>query len=396
MSRRRLILGVTAWSAVGLGVLTVIAVHAYDKTAHSFSDWVVFEVGARILVHYDYMNLYSGPRFHLYADNAVIQVGPPALWFVAAFQALNARTVYWIFTVIITVITTVGGGAAWLAGRELAQRNWDALRRWAIFPVTAILTVGILVNWGDRWKHLDDVMALTFAALAALLIAKHRWWLVIGLLLGTGVAAKPWALILTPMLLALPRRDIARTTLATIIVAGAWWAPFVIADPNTTQALGHWQIKPNPGSVLYLIGIHGPVERWLRPVQFFLGLGVGTFVCRRRFWLAAPLAALATRVLTDPYAYGYYGTGPLLFAFLYDCAGKGWRGLPTFTAFTAAIEFLLPNLYHQQTVLAISKAVWAITILGVVLRPSLKAGSDDLHEGARDRLPEPLADASPA
>ncbi|HVT22358.1 MAG TPA: hypothetical protein VHE57_13330 [Mycobacteriales bacterium] len=378
----------TTWVGV-LGVVTwLAALHAYHKTFPWLSDWVVIQVGARTLVHYHLTNLYSGPRLHVYVDNPDIQIGPPVLWSVAAFEWLNDQALYKLFSVVSAVIGLVGVLSAFAAGGWVRPDRSNALRLRTALALATVVTTALVANEADRWKHIDDVMALTLALLAAYLIARQRAWWLIGLLLGTGIAAKPWALILAPILLALPRRDLARTTLVTICVAAAWWAPFVIAAPDTLQALGHYEIRPTNGSVLYLVGLHGPVQRWLRPVQFFLGLGVGAFVCRRRDWLAAPLAALAARVLTDPFAYGYYGLGPLLFAAMYDAGGRGWRGYPTFTAGTVAIEFVLPYyLNAHQSLLAGSKAAWAIAMLAVLLaRKPQRPGPD----------PEPrTADASP-
>ncbi|HWC33269.1 MAG TPA: hypothetical protein VG650_00455 [Mycobacteriales bacterium] len=401
MPRRRLIALVGVWVVALCAVSAICAVHAYDSTTHSLSDWIIFEVGARTLVHYHHTttNLYDTPRLHVYVDNPDIQIGPPALWFVAAFEGLRVRTVYGLFSVIMAVIGLAGVFAAIITGRREAWRGWERGGKVALIVAASLLAAAFIAEEANRWKHLDDLMAVTLACVSAYLISRRRAWWLIGLLLGTGVAAKPWALILAPILLALPRRDIARATLVTVGVAAAWWAPFVIAAPGTVQALGHWQIIPDPGSVLRLVGIQGDVSRWLRPVQFFLGLGMCAYVCRNRPWVSAPLAALATRVLTDPYAFGYYSLGPLTFALLYDCAGGGWQGLPTWTALTALLDVGLSNIVphlgidspmHQQTVLAVAKLLWAVSVLAAVLAPTrFNRGRSEVT----DKLAEPSAGA---
>jgi hypothetical protein len=154
----------------------------------------------------------------------------------------------------------------------------------------------------------------------------------------------------------------------TIIAAAFWWAPFVISAPGTAQALGHFPVIVAPGSVLHLIGLRGNVAGWLRPVQFTLGVAVGTYVGVRRHWTAAPLAALAIRVMTDPYTYGYYGLGPLVFALLVDAAGGGYRRLPTYTAATAMIEFGLPACGLHGDALGAAKLIWSIGVLVCLLR----------------------------
>jgi FtsH-binding integral membrane protein len=360
-------LATPAWWLL-LAVVTLAA--AWWARAHNTrvsSDWTIFEVGARSLVHYHGESTYAGSPWHVYVDNSDIQIGPPALWLLAAFEGLSFTTIFSIFSVVMPVIGGFGVAAAALTGYTARlRRPLTGIGAWLMVAASG-LVAGIWAYDVAKWRHLDDLLALSLAAGAAYLISRDGPWWLIGIMLGTGIAAKPWAVILAPVLLGLPRRHRPWAALATILAAAAWWGPFVVAAPDTITSLGHYAIEPDPGSVLHLIGIRGNVEGWLRPVQFMLGLGVAALVATRRWWVAAPLAALATRVLTDPYAYGYYGLGPVLFALMYDCAGRGWRRLPTFTVFTVCIEFLLPYVVHQPTVIGVSKLVWAATILIVVL-----------------------------
>jgi hypothetical protein len=365
MSRRTI-----AWSLLGVAVAGVCAYLGYLRTQHAATDWVVFEVGARTLVHYHHESTYAGSRWDLYVENVSIQIGPPALWAVAGFTWMSLKSAGILFVGVIAALGLVAVPAAARAG---SHRVGGVATRAAgvLLPAAGLLVLAIWCFEGGRDRHVDDAIALSFSAAAAALLARHRryWWLA-GILLGTGVAAKPWALILVPMVLMLPRPEIPRMVLVTIGVAAAWWAPFVIGAPDTIQALGHYEITTDPGSVLRLVGITGHVQQWLRPTQFFLGLLVGGYVCLRRDWVAAPLAALATRVLTDPYAFGYYGVGPLLFAFLYDCSGRRWRGYPVMTALTAVLEFGVPAVFgFDSTTSAVAKVLWGLSALAVAMLP---------------------------
>ncbi|HVT22085.1 MAG TPA: hypothetical protein VHE57_11945 [Mycobacteriales bacterium] len=384
--RRRIV-----WCLAAIGATVLFGYLGYKRTLNGNGDWVLFEVGARSLVHYHHNNLYGGNRWHLYIENADLQIGPPAFWAIAIFEGLKFRTIYALFGFVMPALGLLAVGSATLTGAatrtvRLASRFWVE----AAFAAAAVCVAAVWAFDSNSAKHLDDAMALSFAATAAMLIARQRPWWLAGILLGTAAATKPWAIILAPMLLGLPRRDLARTTLVTILAAAFWWAPFVISAPSTIQALGHFPVVTQPGSVLQLIGFDGHVERWLRPVQFIVGLGVGAFVAFRRTWLAAPLAALATRVLTDPYAFGYYGLGPLLFAYLLDSANGGWRGLPVWTAYTAGIEFLLPYTGVGATWVAVGKLVWGLSTLALILRPRVDVPGE--QEAAEDLAAGPAAE----
>jgi hypothetical protein len=367
------------------GLAATLTWIGYRRTAHGNTDWVFFEVGARVLVHYHHNNIYGGNRWHLYLENVDLQIGPPAFWLVAAFEWLPVRTLYGLFAIIMGFFGLGAVGAARLAGgwarKPLVQHPTGRLAAF-LMGAAGVTTTGIVCYQISVWKHLDDVIAILCATAAAALVAKGRGWWAIGCLLGLGVATKPWAVILTPMILGLPRKDRARTTLVALLVAAAWWAPFVISAPATIQGLGHYRVLPYPGSVLYLIGLHDPVERWLRPVQFTAGLAAGILAARRRDWLAAPLAALAVRVATDPYAFGYYGLAPLVFAYMYDRSGRSPRSLPVLTFATAVLEFGLPRLRLDSAWVASGKLAWVAAVVFVIFlartdrSPATRSNSD--------------------
>jgi hypothetical protein len=351
----------------------------YQRTVHGFTDWVYFEVGARVLVHYHHEAIYADPRFHLYADNPDLQIGPPAFWFVAAFEWLSFHALYVLFAWVMGIFGLIATWFAQASGRLTALRPLDGGRRLTLNAMF-VVTAGVWAYQCTAWKHLDDAMALTLVAAAAHCIAKRRPWWLAAAMIGTAIATKPWVVILAPMLLGVEHKSRVRAVLTTLMVAIAWWAPFLIAAPNTQQALGHFKIFILPGSVLHLLGFRGHVEGWLRVMQFALGVAAASYVGAKRHWVAAPLAGLAVRVLTDPYPYGYYGLGPLVFALMVDAMGMGYRAFPTFSIGTAIVEFALPACGLHGDLLGVSKLAWAVTVLLVLLRSRSK--NVDIHQVA--------------
>jgi hypothetical protein len=358
--------------ALVAGALAAYMVNAADR--YPINDWLIFEAAARKIVHFRDLPIYSGSALHLYADLPAIQIGPPAVLPVAALQWLDPFTVDVIFVGLMLAL-----GLAAVVAVEVLARTEDASQR-VIGPAIAVGGCVVMLDWAwaiVRWHHLDDVIALSFCAIACALIARKRAWWLVGLLIGTAVAAKPWAIVLTPIFMGLDRSVRSKAVLVGIIAAGAWWGPFVLGAPGTVGALGGYHVDVDNGSVLWLIGLRGEVQSWLRPVQFLGGIAAGLCMARvgGRAWLAAPLAGLAIRVLTDPYTWAYYGMGPILFALVWDVCQPNPRRIPLFTLATAAAQGLIPRLLdfplsgHAPTstyFVASSKLVWGVGILVVL------------------------------
>jgi hypothetical protein len=188
----------------------------------------------------------------------------------------------------------------------------------------------------------------------------------------------------------------------------------VLTAPSTTSALGSFNILPTSGSTLYVLGIHGDVSQWLRPVQMLGGIMVGVLVARRGHWWAAPLAGLAIRVATDPYAWLYYALGPICFALLWETAGVAedrpqrragllvWSTLcATFLLPAAAMELGKRDVGWAFSVAATAKLGWAAVVVLAALRPRPGGVGPVEDEGPSDagaRLPaqERRAFRSPA
>jgi hypothetical protein len=339
----------------------------YAKAYKGLTDWVVFEVGARTLVHYNGLTLYGGNPLHLYTENGNIQIGPPPLLMVAAAESLGPHTIQKLFVTLMALMGVVSLISVESAARHIVGEAWTARHQWIFFAGA----LPVALAWGfdsGGWKHLDDELALTLVAVASYLIAKRRLWWVIGLFLGTAVAAKPWAVILVPILCGIPRQERAKSTLLMLVIAAAWWAPFMIASPGTVQALGPFQIEVRDGSVLQLLGLHGEVQQWLRPTQVLVGLAVAFLVVKRRGWSAAPLAAMTIRVATDPYVFAYYGLGPIVFALLADATRPSRRRAPVFVVSTLIAEYALPEMGLHHRGLGAARLLWAVGVLVTLLR----------------------------
>jgi hypothetical protein len=85
---------------------------------------------------------------------------------------------------------------------------------------------------------------------------------------------------------------------------------------------------------------------------------------RRGRWTAAPLAGLAMRVALDPYAFTYYGMGPIAAALLWDLTRPRGR-LPVWTAATLVVEYLIPLASPYQPA-ALGRAVWSVAVIALL------------------------------
>src|SRR5579875_188865 len=223
-----------------LAVPTFVVATTYRSKG--LDDWLWFEFGARVLIHY-------GPHYtgglHLYAEHNIVQIGPPPLLVVAALQWLPPHVVG---TLLAAVMAAVGIGCIRCAELTALALAPTAKRgRTRVAATCAGVVAAPLWAWeAGQWRHLDDVMAIGCVMAAMALISRNRSWWLAGALVGVGVASKPWALILAPVLLGLPRQTRSKAALLAIAVAGGFWAPFVLADAGTVHALGALRLQVSP------------------------------------------------------------------------------------------------------------------------------------------------------
>jgi hypothetical protein len=354
----------------GWGVLWFLP--PFEATMKVLNDWLPFEVGARILVHWHHLKVWSMPALHLYAGNPQLQIGPPPLLLLAPFERFSPHVVALAFG-----IAMVAAGAGALAAIEaLAVRLADRPYRAGVSVFGYVGAFFVMPIWAHEvgyWHHLDDVIALLCVCVGMWVCARGGPWWLVALLAGTAVASKPWAIVMLPFVLGLPRQYWTRSFGLALGVAAAWWSPFVIAAPGTVRSLAAYRIYPDPGSALALFGLHGDVSTWLRPAEFGAGLAVAGYVAVRGRWMCAPLAGLAVRVLLDPYTYSYYSLGPVLAAMVCDLLSAG-RGralrLPAWTLATIVVDYVIP-MTGSAAFAGLGRLAWVCTVLGVFLtRPT--------------------------
>jgi hypothetical protein len=208
----------------------------------------------------------------------------------------------------------------------------------------AVVVIPLWTWEAAQWRHLDDVLAVTATLAATALIARRRPWWLAAALVGIGVASKPWALVVTPVLMGLPRVRRAPATVVMVAAAGACWAPFVLAARGTVSALGAYRLPVGSATTLHLLGVTAgsTAPGWVRPVQLVGGVAISLVVAARGRWTAVPLVGFGFRVVTDPQSYLYYGLGPLLGGLLWDA--RSGRRVPVMTMAVAVVEFVMPAL----------------------------------------------------
>jgi hypothetical protein len=297
-------------------------------------DWWVFEYGARVIghLHGDKYQQLAGGWPHVYATMPKLQVGPPALLLAIPSQLLTPATGRLVMAIVLTL-----SGVALVAVLERLARQARPGDR----SVTGMATVGglLLVPAWDvvavRYMHLDDALVLGLLV-SATWAAQRQRWIALAVVLGTAIAIKPWALAFIVLIAVLPRRDVVRAAAVTFVAAIIWWLPFVIADHHTIGSLWNADSAFSTSSTPALLGLtHAPTGA--RGLQFALML-LGAFVAvRYGRWMAAPLIAVAIRLVTDWQTWGYYGAGLVVAALLFDLLGRqGHWPLVTVAAFSAA------------------------------------------------------------
>jgi hypothetical protein len=230
--------------------------------------------------------------------------------------------------------------------------------------VTALWAGGLAVAmWSyeaAQWRHLDDVMAICFILAATSLVARQRHWWLAGALVGVGVASKPWALLLAPILFGLSRSERPKAAIVAIGAAAACWAPFVLGGPGTLTALGGYRLLVNSTSTLHLLGVHSLMAPgWVRPLQMAGGFVLMAVLARRSSWVAVPFAGFAFRVVTDPQTWLYYGLGPLMAAVLWDSLHE--RRWPVWTLATLGVEYAVPIWAPGSA--SVVRLLWAVAVL---------------------------------
>jgi hypothetical protein len=289
-----------------LALITVAAALVEGLLGPTFTSWQYIRVGARLL--------FSPDALHFYAAHPQVQMGPLTLVACAPFVLLLTGVAGRGAAMVLLLLVGL------LAVREvrllLDPRDRVARRRWFL------ASAGLLVGWSVvaiHNGHADDAFALASIAVALRLLRNSRVELA-ALAFGIGVDFKPWVLPIAAVLLTAERRRLLPAAAVLAATVAAAWAPFLLADPHTVNAL-RYRFPVDPRSTLRLVGLPDRLTPpWCRPLQLAGGAALAALAVWRGRWPAALLVVVAFRLLIDPGVRGYYDAGLLLGAVLVDVA----------------------------------------------------------------------------
>jgi hypothetical protein len=332
----------TAWTALWFSA----------KAVKGGQSWHFSALGAQLLWEGAGKHEPAG-GLELFANYPRLQSGPltftlaePITW-LAPHNGLVAAEL--LMTVLGLVVLFAVERAAFAVRRDIPVSRV----RWTILGGGMVL-IPLWALTGVWYAHFDDVLALTFAALAVWAAAVRRPVL-LGGCVALAVDSKPWAAAFLPLIFALPgpvwrrtrepswdpSRRVALGTCLVLIVAA--WLPFLMADPNSLNAAG-FTIHNVPDSALRALGVTDPATpSWDRPAQIIVGCVFGGLAVWRRRWPAAILIGVCARIALEPNDYAYYFAGLIVGALCWDLLGaKNPRPMTTLSL--TALVFALPTL----------------------------------------------------
>lgn len=336
-------------------------------------DWPFFIWGARLLFgdHPAWAREPGG--LHLFANYGA-QIGPLTLSIVAALRWIfgdeGSRTASMI---LMTVLGPLIVRVLELTARELDQyppeADADLDRQLLVLLGGSAMTVG-WIEIGVHWVHVDDALALLAACCGMWAIATGRP-VVLGVMVGIATAAKPWGIVILPMVLAFgsareQRRAAAAATSALLVS----WLPFVLADRATLGA-GEVGVRTSAKSILHLFGVAvGATPSWVRPTQLLVGLALATIAVLKGRWPAVLLVGVSVRMILDTAVWDYYAGGLVVAAFAWEIV-RNRAGVPWLTFITLWAVFLAGidvNGDRMSAVLRLMACVTAIVAVFAVPR----------------------------
>jgi hypothetical protein len=328
-------------------------------------DWHYFVEGSNLLAGRTAAGAPSG-GLHLFAHYHYMHMGPlslAAVWPLRAISGNGLLPALVLMAVLGPVVLLVLERAA------LAIRSDPSSTE-----LIQLTTLGggllLLHSWGlaaGPIGHLDDVLTMSFCAVAVWGVATRRP-LVAGVAIGLAVAAKPWGIALLPIILAFDRRGRVRGAVSAGLVAALAWLPFVLGDPGTVKA-GAFDVANDAASALRAIGIEtARTPGWLRPTQALLGLAVGVAACLIGRWPGALLAALAVRLGLDPAVFGYYTPALVLGALVWDLLGAR-KPLPVWTLFAVVGIQVAPDIVNDPHWQGVVRLATCATLVVAVFAP---------------------------
>lgn len=285
-------------------------------------------------------------RLDLFANYPQLQSGPLTFVLAGPLTRMGPDQGVVAAEVVMAVLCLVALAAVELAAVALRPDLPTARIRCAVL-VGGMALIPLWALTGAWFAHFDDVLALTFTAVAVCAAARGQWVL-LGGCLAMAVDSKPWAAAFLPLLGAMPgslrrsgeRRRAALLTLGLILLA---WLPFFVADPETRHAL-QFSIGNAPDSALRALGVNDPgTPPWDRWAQIAGGCLLGAVAVRRRRWPAAVLIGVCARIALEPNDYGYYFTGLVLGALCWDLLAAR-EALPVMTLGVTTVVMALPTV----------------------------------------------------
>jgi hypothetical protein len=362
-----------AWVALAAALLFLVRYHLH------VNDYLYFEYFGRTALGRPRFDHGIGSLLHFYVDYPGVQVGPPAMITAVPMQALpfglgNRLSAGLMMAALLPCLFLV----------ERTARNLGAAPE-RLRPLVLVGGLLLVPVWGDLavfYMHWDDVGIFLLATGAFLALSRDRAVLA-AVLLGTAMAAKPWAIGLAPVLLVVGRARLPMVALVWIFSFLAWWAPFLISEPSSFSSLSSHRVPVQPGSVWHLLGVHGNPEAklcqsadyclyaaygWMRGLQLATMTLLAAGAVLRGRWLAAPLVALAARAALDPQVWLYYAAGPVLMAFVWE-AVRGHR-FPRWTCLAIAC-LCAPVVLDAPRAEASLRLLLALVVTGwFVVRPA--------------------------
>lgn len=323
---------------------------------------------------------------HLFASDPRLQSGPlsfvlaqPLTW-IGPHEGLVAAQVAMTLLGLIVIAAVERAAFALNATSSVTDAQ---IRRTVLLGAAVLIPMWQLTGVG--YAHFDDVLALTFAALAVWAVVRQRPVLV-GACLGLSIDSKPWAAAFLPLLFALPRGARRALPLALGLTAVAW-LPFFMVDTHSTNALT-FTIANARDSALRAVGVASPrTPRWDRWAQVGAGCLFGGLAVWRRQWAGVLLIGVCARIALEPNDYAYYFTGLVLGAWCWDLLTVRDRGpQPLATLSVMVLVFALPSLrisaqFDGQLKLWTVIAATAAVLLGP--QRSAAAGADGPNDGRR-------------
>ena len=361
--------GARHWHHAALVALTVLCAIAYGS--HRGQSWHFFVDGARALLC---SNGSTAARcgLHLYATHPELQIGPLSFvvtWLVLPFGGSGEG--------LAEVAMSLAGLAALLVLEHDVRKSSGAATRERLQRRVFLAGVVFVPAWVDlsvRFAHLDDVLALTFTALAVRAVAQGRS-VPVGLLLSLATLSKPWAVAFLPLTLATPAGRRFRTVLWAVVPVGLVAAVFLLADPSSLTA-AKFAITNAPSSSLRALGVTAATTpSWDRPVQFGLGAALAGVAVWRGRWAAAVMVAAAARIALDPGVYSYYTAAILLGAVVWDVHARKGRDFPIWSWLVFGALFGSRYLSLGPTSLGGLRLTICAAVVGAALLASTPLGA---------------------